>query len=326
MKNAESAMNTIPLTFNEHQIKRTVLGGTQTMQGFKMNVSVIMINDSGIQSYVQTVKRLISCGFKSIVWAEPSKYNFNIEGISRQFPTVKFVVPLEESTLGELINLCVEEIDTEYFLVVRGCIKITSNLLLQNIAENLMRAKKYCIVPRLIDKNNQSIPVHFIPESNKGHFLLSEHSFIMDGISTLHTTDFIGFFNREKFIRLGGYDYRIISPYWQNADLSLRAWLWGEQIEISTALMFAYDIEREIPDITRDYSYLHFYVKNILPKFKEDHGFVPSSSFLNFKLHSACGFFEGLALFKDAEHWVNINKYRFKTDAQGLIEDWMKKK
>lgn len=326
MKNAESAMNTIPLTFNEHQIKRTVLGGSQYTKDFKLNVTVIMINDSGIQSHIQTIKKLISCGFKSIVWAELSKYSFNIDGISRQYPNVKFVIPLEESTIGELINLCVEEIDTEYFLVVRGCMKITGNLLLQNVAENFIRTKNYCIVPRLVNKDNQFIPIHFIPESKKGHFLLSEHSFILDGIPTLHTTDFIGFFNREKFISLGGYDYRILSPYWQNADLSVRAWLWGEQITISSALIFAYDTEREITDTTRNYSYLYFYLKNILPKFKDDHGFVPSSSFLNFKLHSACGFFEGLALFKDAEKWVDINKYRFKTDAQGLIENWMRKK
>lgn len=236
MKNVENAMNTIPLTFNEHQIKRTVLGGTQTVQNFKMNVTVIMINDSGIQSHIQTIKRLISCGFKSIVWAEPSKCNFNIEGISRQYPSVKFVIPLEEATIGELINLCVEEVETEYFLVVRGCIKITANLLLQNIAENLMRAKKYCIVPRLVDKNGHFISIHFVPESHKGHFLLSEHSFILDGIPTLHTTDFIGFYNRQKFIGLGGYDYRIRSPYWQNADLSVRAWLWGSKLKFQLRL------------------------------------------------------------------------------------------
>ena len=79
-------MNTIPLIFNERQIDRTVLGGSRINANAKMNISVIMLNSSGSQFRIQTIEKLLNCGFKSIVSFEPDSDNFNIEDISHRFP------------------------------------------------------------------------------------------------------------------------------------------------------------------------------------------------------------------------------------------------
>lgn len=66
MKNAGNAMNTIPSTFNGHQIDRTVLGGMQPSPDSKLPVSVIMLNYGGSHLRVQTIENLLGCGFRSV--------------------------------------------------------------------------------------------------------------------------------------------------------------------------------------------------------------------------------------------------------------------
>ena len=112
-------MNTIPLIFNERQIDRTVLGGSRINANAKMNISVIMLNSSGSQFRIQTIEKLLNCGFKSIVSFEPDSDNFNIEDISHRFPDVKFVIPLEKVSTGDLINMGMSEVDSEYVLVIK---------------------------------------------------------------------------------------------------------------------------------------------------------------------------------------------------------------
>ena len=103
----------------------------------------------------------------------------------------------------------------------------------------------------------------------------------------------------------------------------MRAWLWGEEIKIFPSFKISYSGEAPILDSTRSLSYIKFYIKNLLPKFKEDHGYVSNLSFFRYALHSTSGFLETISQFKQARRWVGLNKYRFKTDAKSLIENWV---
>lgn len=319
-------MNSIPLIFNEKQIRRTILGGTQNESNVKIDISIIMINKNGSQFRIQALENLLNCGFKSIVFVEPDSDSFNIEDISYRFPSVKFILPLEETSDGDLINIAVSEIDSEYFLVLRDCLHIPSGILLPNLAKKLIEGKPYCIVPRLLTKEKEAISLHVIPQAYKGRFVMENISSVLDGVSTVYPFDYIGLYNREKFISLGGFDYTITNPYWQNADLSLRAWLWGEKIKITTSFQLSYTEDYPIIDTTPDITYLRFYLKNILPKFKNNFGYIKAISFLLFLNNSSLGFLESLKQFLDAKKWVEKNKYRFTCDVQSLIENWVNDK
>ena len=74
--------------------------------------------------------------------------------------------------------------------------------------------------------------------------------------------------------------------------------------------------------MTADLSYLRFYLKNILPKFKADHGVMPVYLFLVFLRNCSCGIFEAWKQFSQAAKWVKVNKFRFCQDVQELIENW----
>jgi len=319
-------MNTIPSIFNERQINRTVLGGTETVSGVKMNVSVVLLNSSGSHFRVQVIENLLKCGFASIVSLERDPQNYNIEDFATRFPSVRFIVPLEKVTDGDLINIGVSESAGDYVLVLRDTLRIPQGILLPNLAEHLTSAGDYCIVPRLMTPEKQGLPVQFIPGAQKSKLHVITSSAVADGMPTLYPFNYIGLYNRQKFMLLGGFDYTITSPYWQNLDLSFRAWLWGEKIRISTAFQLEYSEAVPAEDATADLSQLRFYLKNLVPRFHADHGVIPVSSFFLFLSSSSCGFFETRRQFADARRWTDKNKFRFRQDAVLLIENWDKQK
>ena len=316
-------MNTIPLTFNEHQINRTILGGKQSVQENSLNIAVLLLNRTGSQFKLPVFEELLKCNFNSVISVEPDVGNYNIEEISRRFPSVKFIIPHESVSDGELINIAMAETTAEYVLVLKDNLYIPSGIILPNLADKLLKNKYACIAPRLVDLKKNSLPIQKIPSAEKMHFVLDSKTFVQDDISTVYPFDYIGFYNREKFIELGGFDYTMKSSYWQLLDFGLRAWLWGEKIKITTALQLSYNtVEPPVEDVTPNLDSLRFYLKNELPRYKVDHAFIKKTSFSRFFMHSGCGYLEARRQFNDACEWVEMNQYKYKMDLQALIENW----
>ncbi len=317
-----SAMNTIPLTFNEHQINCTVLGGQNNASKGSLNICAVLLNKNGSHLHLQTIENLISCGFRSIISVEPNSESYNIEDMSKRFPSVKFIVPREKCTEGDLINLCMAETDSEYVFVLKDSLYIPQNFMAVNLAENLTKSKSYCVVPRLVSNLGESVSIRTTPIAERGRFRIISSQLINDGVHTIFPPDFIGLYNREKFIQLGGFDYTITSSYWQNVDLAMRSWLWGEFTVLSTKLAITYKDEVPVDNVTPNLSYLRFYLKNILPKYKADHGMISNLSFMNFFFNSSCGILEAISQFSGAKKWVKMHRYRFRYDAKYMIENW----
>lgn len=316
-------MNTIPLTFNEHQISVTIIGGKEKPAPNAMNITVVLLNKTGSQFKQKIFDELIGCNFSSIISMEPAIGNYNIEEVSRRYPGVKFILPHEEVSEGELINIAMTEIKTEYAFVIKDSLYIPSGIILPNLAEKLISMNSICVAPRLVDMKKGSLPIYKVPSSSKSRFVLDARTQIQDGLTTVFPFDFIGLYNREKFISIGGFDYSIKAPYWQLLDFGIRSWLWGERIQITTTLQLSYNVaEPPLEDTTPSLDSLRFYLKNELPRFRMDSAFIKSSSFWRFFVHSGCGYMEAKRQFKDAQNWVDMNKYRFKMDLQGLIENW----
>ncbi len=315
-------MNTIPLIFNQRQINRTVLGGTEAMPSVQMPVSVILLNQGGSHYRIQNIETLLKCGFQSIVSFESDPENYNIEDFVQRFPSVKFIVPLENVTDGDLINIGMSEVDSDYVLVLRDTLTITQDLLTPRLASKLIEKQQFCCVPHLFSYSAPAFPNVFIPSVKRSVLDIDSDTAISDGAKTLYPLDYIGLYNRQTFIQLGGYDYTILSSYWQNLDLSFRAWLWGERITLSTAFNLSYLENPPTEDISANRYSSRFYLKNLLPHFFADHGKIPLSSFFVYFPRSSCGLFEAVNQFKDARHWVDENKYRFRFDANYLVENW----
>lgn len=322
MRIVKTAMNTIPTIFNERQINRTVLGGTQKSVNAKMPVSCILLNSGGNHSRIQNLENLQNCGFEQIVSMETNAENYNFEDFVKNFPSVKFVIPLEDISDGELINVGMQEIESDYVLVLRDTISISNFILKSNVAQKLAEKNVFCYVPRMFVNKNQLIPLNFIPSVKKGVLDIEISSNIYDECPTLFPIDYIGFYNCKKFIQLGGFDYTIKSSYWQNLDMAFRAWLWGEEIKMTTSFYLNYLDEGPQKDETSNLYQYRFFLKNLLPIFKHDHGEIPFTSLFSTIFRSSCGLIESIHQFMDAKKWVSLNQFRFKRDAVDLITNW----
>jgi hypothetical protein len=316
-------MNIIPSTFDEHQINRTVIGGRIENKNASLNISVILLNNNGSHFKDALFENLLECNFRSIVSVELGANNFSIEDLAKKFPSVKFIVPLEKTTDGEMINLAMAEVESDYVLVLRNTLNITPGFIHENLAERLLKDDVFCIVPRLTDSNKNSIMVQFSPSVSKNHFVVEESFVVNDGMKTLFPTDNVALYNRKKFIQLGGFDYGIKSNYWQNLDLGLRSWLWGEETKLTTLLQFSY-IEEPIFDKTINLDYLRFFLKNGIHKIKNDEPYISNFAFPKFFLNSSCGYLEAKRQFKATKNWVKQNKYKIKMDLESLIVNWKK--
>ncbi|MBO5235668.1 MAG: hypothetical protein J6B32_00950 [Spirochaetaceae bacterium] len=316
-------MNTIPLTFNQRQIQCTVLGGTKEIPSVRLPISVILLNIRSSGAYkVKLLENLVNNGFESIVSIDKTGENYNVEDFTHQFPYIKFIVPQEQCSIGDMINLGMSEVSSENVLVINDSIHISNSIISLNVIEHYVTGENLCITPRLVNSFRQALPVRSIPSVENNSFKPLSCPVIGDLNHNLYPFDFIGIYNRKKFIRLGGYDYTITTPYWQNLDFSLRAWLWGETIVLSPVFQLAYDDIIPVEDSTADQHQLRFFLKNCAPKYSVDRCYIPISRFFNYKKRANSSFSDTYKNFKEARHWVEQNKYRFKKDISMLINTW----
>ncbi len=314
-------MNSIPVTFNERKLRRTVLGGTARTEE-KLPLSVILLNRNGSTFRTSNLENLEYFGFRKIVCIENTAVNYNLEDISRRFPHVKFIVPYEELTPGDMINLGMTEVPDGEVLVIWDTVSISSKLLTKNVVMRLADEELFCRVPLIAGTRMDLLPIHMVPDVVKGALSVNAVLSAPDGCPTFYPFDFMGIYNRQKFILTGGFDYTITSPYWQNLDLAMRAWLWGEEIRIVPQIRVRYETDVPVEDSTPDFSQLRFFLKNLAPKFYRDHSYIPKIKYLSYFFRSGNSISESLAEFKEARSWVEKNKFRFRRDAVSLIEKW----
>jgi hypothetical protein len=315
-------MNTIPLIFNEKQLQRTILGGAEVLQNVQLPVSAVLLNHSGNQYREQTLDSLLKLGFQSIISVETSGDRYHTEDFSRRFPAVKFILLHEEASDGEMINAAVAEVEAEYFFVFRDSLKIGPQSITPWFFNQSEKNNSLVTVPRLYFHTTLAVPVRFSPVIQHKHFTVHISLENSEGLKTLYPFDFIGLYNRKKFVDLGGFDYTIPAAYWQNLDFALRAWLWGETITLSTRLQLAYDTDPVEVDTSPNASYLRFYLKNIAPVVKGGYGYIPVSTFFSYRKRSRAGFFAAREQFREGRRWVEANRFRYLRDINQFCETW----
>ncbi|MDO4506468.1 MAG: hypothetical protein Q4B64_05930 [Spirochaetales bacterium] len=318
-------MNTIPSIFNEHKVSYTVFGGTdENLKVLIPSVTCIVLSRNGRHYRQVAIENLLRKGFAKVISVSQKSEQHSIEQLTHLFPSVEFIVALEDVPQGELLNLAFARATTDYVLVIQEELCGENFIFNSTLADKLISKNQFCVAPRLVSESGHRIPVVFCPDVSRGKFNIEEETSMTDNQFTLYPYDYAGFYKRETFCLLGGYDYTITSEYWQKLDLFVRSWLWGEKISVSNVLELSYSESVPEEDRTVELSYLRFYLKNILPVFVSDHAKISKSSFLRFKFGNSCGFVESWHHFKDAVRWTSDNQYRFKTDVVSLIENWGK--
>jgi hypothetical protein len=144
-----------------------------------------------------------------------------------------------------------------------------------------------------------------------------------EGLASLYPFDGIGIYDRERFIRLGGFDPSIKNFYWQLMDFGFRSSLWGEEIAATMLIKLSYEGAIPLEDSTAGESYRSFYLKNIAPVFRGDYAHIPLGRFPAYYRRRG-ELFTAWDEFSAARDWVKVNRYRFVTDARTVAERFIK--
>ena len=320
---AQTAMNTIPSIFNENLTPYTAVGGKE--RSAPSGISLVVLNPPGYpnRSIFSDIEKT---GFDKVISIETASPHYDIEELAGRFPFVKFILPKKEINLGEQINLAAAEIDSPFFLVLQSDMKIiaggTARRLAEREIERTEEDKRICTVPLIINSNYELLPTIASPITKKRKMRTVCLEPQNEGDMCLYPFCGIGIYDRDRFIRIGGYDTTINKVYWQLMDFGFRSFLWGEKIMLSLHLKLMFDGELTAEETTAEENYIRFKLKNLAPVFKKDHAHLPFYRFPFFKHNSGMDFFSAMKNFKEGRKWVKKNKYRWKFDARDVINLW----
>ena len=310
------AMNTIPTTFNEHVVPYTLAGGS-SFKSKGGGVDAVIMSRGGWYNFSSIVQQLLNLGCTSIISVEMPNKSLDLESMSAEHPYVKFLVPSQKITAGEGINIAMSELKGDWVVVLWNEQVIVDEKLLLKALNFASGAKRICMAPILISKNNDLLYTQMIPILKEGHFYTEALQTLQNNLRTIYPFDFSGIYNRRKFIEFAGFD-----PYWQNLDFGFRSYLWGEEIRLSTHFKLKYLASLPPEETSHDDSYTRFYLKNLKPTMKNGEACMSFDVFFSYMKNMGANPFKAYNYFKNGKKWVKANEKRFKISPYDLISNW----
>jgi len=326
-------MSTIPTTFNEILPSYTVVGGRERIAS--TGLSAILLNRGRRYTRRNLFYDLEKTGFDYIISIEPSPPAYDIDELAARFPFVRFVLLKEPIGLGEQINLAVSELDTPLFFVLWNDLKIITGGVARRMAERLICAngaaeanggntkyRRLCTVPVIQTARFDTLPTLMVPALRRNRMRTMFLYPTSEGLASLYPFDGVGIYDRERFVRLGGFDGTLESSYWQLMDFGFRAYLWGEEIASTQAVRLSYEADFPTEKNANGPDYNRFYLKNLAPVFQGDHAHLPLRRFPRFLLQADKGFSAAWNDFSASRQWVNANSFRWHCDSKAMVKRW----
>ena len=317
-------MSTTPTIFKRPIVKYTVVGGKKKERFGEdsTKLTVLILGRGGRFYRGNLLKEVLKHPVCEILYLEGPDISYDVEPLFRQYPEVRFLLLRTDTSTGEKINLGIEESRSRFVFVLWSDMHIRGKSLSTSLQEKIDASGALCTTPVLRNPEGEVIPSVRAPAFLKGKLKIVPWAPVKDETATLYPFDYCGIYHKEKFLFTGGYDYTITHPYWQKLDLGFRAHLWGERLVCSTTSGLDYLLEVPAEDNTPDESYRFFYVKNLAIRFRRDMAALANSRFFHYMLHSNNGPLHSLREFLRLKKWVELNRYRFKRDAKGMVGLW----
>jgi hypothetical protein len=309
----------------------TAVGGS--LRGNAAGVSAILLNRGGRYPRRTLFTELEKAGFDYVVSLEGPQDRYDLEDLSDRFPFVRFIILKESISLGEQINLAVSEIESPLFFVLWNDLRILHGASAAKLFSWFCpdgESKRFCTVPVIQTLRLETLPTLAAPALYRSRLPWKSRetvkslrfSPLAEAQPSLYPFDGVGLYDRDRFIRLGGFDRVIQNPYWQLMDLGFRAHLWGEEIRSTQWIRLSCEGEPSPEDATADLGYRRFYLRNLAPVVRKDAAHIPMRFFPSFYVRTGGGLFAAWEEFKENRQWVSDNARRFKQDARNLATLW----
>ena len=320
------AMSITPSTFRALP-SYTAVGGSE--RSASTGLSAVLLNREGRFPRRTLFEGLKKAGFDYILSIEGSikgsRERYDIEELSNSFPFIRFILLHEKITPGESINLAATEITCPYFFVLWNDYRLFNGINASKMVD-LYGGKRICTVPTV--QNSQFEVLHTIASpvyyrnSRGGAIKTLPGAPLKENQSTLYPHDWIGLYDKERFLRLGGFDRDIMHPHWQLMDFGFRSYLWGEELRSTQIIRLIHNSVLPPEDSTTEESYRLFYLKNLAPEWRSDHAYLPLRCFPGYLARSGWDIPGAWKEFSHERRWVLNNRSRFRRDARTITELW----
>ena len=306
----------------------TAVGGSE--RAGKSGLTAVLLNRGGRYPRRTLFEQLKKTGFDYILSIENAQERYDVEELSSLFPFIRFILLKEKITTGEAINLAAAELSGSYFFVLWNDHRLFNGINAAKMVE-LFGGKRLCTVP--VVQNSQFEILHTlvspvycreskISGSRRGTIKTLPGTPLRENQCTLYPHDWLGFYDKEKFLQLGGFDREIIHPHWQLMDFGFRAYLWDEELRSTQIIRLIHDGVLPPSDNTTEDSYRLFFLKNLAPEWRSDHAYLPLRSFPGYLAKANWDLPGAWMEFFRERKWVIKNRRRFRRDARALTDLW----
>jgi len=300
-----------------------VVGGSKVAGGpGSVPVSVLLLDRGNHLYRSELLRELEHIGFESIVSVESAGEVRDIESLAQRFPKCRFLLLGENVSPGEMINVGMRESQAPYVFVLWGDMRLSNAALSGRFFERLGEQDLLCRAPFFSSRKGEVLPTMSVPGLQGSSLKVLGFIPPRDAVRTLFPFDYVGIYSKARFVLTGGFDGGIPSPYWQKLDFGFRSWLWGEEIRLSQALRVAYEDEPKTEDATPGEEYKWFWLKNLAPVYRGDSATVPPKRFWSYLRKRIRSPLAALREFREATAWVELNRFRFRSDAASLVDLW----
>jgi hypothetical protein len=195
------------------------------------------------------------------------------------FPRLRCLLVQEPLTVGEKINLAVEEALGDWVLVQWTDMAWGDMPSSSRMWQEVSNRKEAVLVPELSNRFGEGVPSRFGPSLLKKEFKPLPIGQGEEDKDSIYPFDFVGLLNKAKFRALGGYDGDNPSPYWQCMDFGLRSHLWGEHFYALPGFRMKYLSDLSATDSSYDDGYRRFFLRNLMVRNTGDSGEIPLGRF-----------------------------------------------
>ena len=302
--------------------KYTIVGGARLQRrgGAYRGLSVVIISRGGCFNRSEQFSDIEKLGAREIIAIERKSSSYDVEQLASRFSKVKFLLLHESLNPGQMINLGIKESNSSHVLVMWNNVRVQS--LSDRMLQRVMDSESVCTAPQWKNEKSELIPSVFIPAFFRRTIRLVPAVPSRDGQASIFPYDYVGIYNSEAFLSIGGYDESMLHPHWQKMDFGMRAYLWGNSINCNASFRVTQITDSPAEDTTPDRDYLRFFLKNPAVRFTGDCAVLPRTVLLRLLLNRSVTIFDTVREFRRARKWVYTNRYRYRQDARRLLELW----
>jgi GT2 family glycosyltransferase len=284
-------------------------------------LSAVLLNRGGRYPRKTLFQELGKAGFDYILSIEGPQRRYDLEDLSGRFPSVRFILLKENVTAGEAVNMAAVELSSPFFFVLWNDHRLFDGITAAKMAA-LFGGKRLCTVPVVQNSRFETLHTLSAPVFYRGSIKALPEAPERENQFALFPYDWVGLYDRERFLRLGGFDREIVHAHWQLMDFGFRSCLWGEEIRSTQMIRLIHDGASPLTDNTAEHSYRLFYLKNLAPVFRLDHAHLPLRSFPEYLVKTGWDLLTaGFEFFRE-RRWVRENRRRFRRDARGITDLW----